>query len=464
MIHHRFWTLSLLILLSAAATSDAAAPAKPNILFIFADDCGIDSFSPYGSDFGKDLTPNIKKLAEGGTKFERCYASPLCGPSRCLIMTGRYPFRTGGLTNQTAGNANHKTEPHLAGILKSAGYATGMAGKWRQMADTPGDWGFGEYITDPTAGGWYWKNSYFKNGEEVKTDKEIYYPDVCSDFAVDFIKRHKDEPFYFYLSEHLIHGPILKTPDSKPDATPAELYVDNLKYLDKTVGKMVKALDELGLREKTVILFSSDNGTAVPGYQPQHNPDGIVGKIGGKAVNGHKGQVLEGGSRVPLIANWKGVLKPGEKRSDLIDFTDLLPTFADLAGAKLPGDTKFDGKSFAPQLRGEKGTPREWIYVQLGTNWYARNDGWKLNEKGELFAMKDSPFVEELVPADSKSAGAEEGRKQLAAVLAELNPEGGIKATRPAAGGDAAPGQRRRRRQQQQNQNQTPPKTDAKTE
>jgi arylsulfatase A len=463
MIRHRYRALSLLILALAAATSDAAAPAKPNILFIFADDCGIDSFSPYGSDFGKDLTPNIKKLAEDGTRFERCYASPLCGPSRVLIMTGRYPFRTGGLTNQTAGNASYKTEPQLAGILKDAGYATGMAGKWRQMSDTPADWGFGEYITDPTAGGWYWKNSYFKNGQEVKTDKEIYYPDVCSDFAVDFIKRHKDEPFYFYLSEHLIHGPILKTPDSKPDATPAELYVDNLKYLDKTVGKMVQALDDLGLREKTIILFSSDNGTATVGYQPQHDPNKIVGHIGGKAVHGHKGQVLEGGCRVPLIANWKGVLKPGEKRSDLIDFTDLLPTFADLAGAKLPADVKFDGKSFAPQLRGEKGSPREWIYVQLGANWYARNDGFKLNEKGELFAMKDSPFVEALVPADSKDAAAAEGRKQLAAVLAELNPEGGIKATRPM--GDAPAGKRRRRRQQQQQQNQTPPpKTDSKTE
>jgi arylsulfatase A len=463
MVHHRFWALSLLIVLSGAAISDAAAPAKPNILFIFADDCGIDCFSPYGSDFGKDLTPNIKKLAEGGTKFERCYASPLCGPSRCLIMTGRYPFRTGGLTNMTAGNANYKTEPHLAGILKDAGYATGMAGKWRQMADTPGDWGFGEYITDPTGGGWYWKNSYIKNGREVTTDKEIYYPDVCSDFAVDFIKRHKDGPFYFYLAEHLIHGPILKTPDSKENATAAEMYADNLKYLDKTVGKMVKALDDLGLREKTVILFSSDNGTATPGYQPQHNPNGLVGKIGGKAVNGHKGQVLEGGSRCPLIANWKGVLKSGEKRSDLIDFTDYLPTFAELAGAKLPAGVKIDGKSFAPQLRGEKGTPREWIYVQLGANWYVRNDGYKLNEKGELFSMNDSPFVEEPVSTESRDPGAEAARKQLSAVLAELNPAGGVKAER-GGGGNPAPEERRKRRQLRQQQNQTPPKTESKTE
>ncbi len=439
--------LLVALVIGAPNLADAAAPSKPNILHIYADDCGIDSFGCYGSDFGKSLTPNIDALAAGGTKFERCYASPLCGPSRCLIMTGRYPFRTGGLTNQTSGNASFKNEPALARIVKQAGYKTGMAGKWRQMSDAPSDWGFDEYITDPTAGGWFWKTNYIKNGQQVTSEKEIYYPDVCSDFAVDFMRRHKDQPFCFYLSEHLIHGPILRTPDSKPDAPPHELYRDNLKYLDKTVGKLVSALDDLGLREKTLILFSTDNGTATVGYQPAHDADKLVGKIGGRPVNGHKGQLLEGGSRVPLIANWKGVISPGGKRQDLIDYTDLLPTFADLAGATLPKDVKFDGKSFAPQLRGEPGQPREWIYVQLGAGWYARNDGWKLNEKGELFSMKDSPFIEAPVPADSTDASAQAARKSLAAVLAELNPAGGKQAPRQS---DVPREERRKRRMQKQ--------------
>ncbi len=166
----------LLLALMASDSVQAAAPAKPNILFIFADDCGIDSFSPYGSDFGKELTPNIQALAAGGTRFDRCYASPLCGPSRCLIMTGRYPFRTGGLTNQVAGNASFKSEPALARILKQAGYATGMAGKWRQMSDSPGDWGFDEFITDPTAGGWYWKTSYIRNGRKSRRTRKSTTP------------------------------------------------------------------------------------------------------------------------------------------------------------------------------------------------------------------------------------------------------------------------------------------------
>jgi arylsulfatase A len=416
--------VSTLIIASCLAIASLAAD-KPNILFIFGDDAGIDSFGCYGSDRAKSLTPHIDALAKSGTRFERCYSTPLCGPSRCVIMTGRYGFRTGGLTNQTAGNPKNADEPSLAKILKSAGYATGMAGKWRQMGESPGDWGFEEYITDPTASGWFWQKSYTKNGKEVMFDKEVYVPDDTLDFAVDFMRRHKEGPFYFYLSEHLIHGPILRTPDTKPESEPRQLYDDNISYLDKRVGKLMAALDELGLREKTLVLFTTDNGTAPPAYMPQHDPNLTTGKIGGRAMSGRKGQLLEGGSRVPLIANWKGVLPGNGVRNDLIDFSDLLPTFAELAGAKLPEGVKFDGTSFAPQLRGQQGKPRDWIFVQLGAGWYARNDGYKLNEKGELFAMNDAPFVEAPIAADSADAAAAAARKQLQAVLSELNPAGG---------------------------------------
>lgn len=417
------WLVGVLAAAGGLPTASAAAE-RPNILFIFADDCGTDCFGCYGSDRARSLTPNIDALARSGARFERCYSTPLCGPSRCLIMTGRYGFRTGGLTNQTAGKPSFRNEPALARILKQAGYATGMAGKWRQMSDSPGDWGFDEFITDPVAGGWYWKQSYTKNGQEVKLDKEVYYPDAGSDFALDFIRRHQDRPFFFYLSEHLVHGPIVRTPDSKPGAAPRQLYDDNIAYLDKTVGKLLAGLDRLGLREKTLVLFTTDNGTAPPAYQPQHDPDHTTGKIGGRAVHGRKGQLLEGGSRVPLIASWKATLPAGGVRGDLIDFSDLLPTFADLTGARLPPDVKFDGRSFAPQLRGQPGQPREWVFVQLGAGWYARDDGWKLNQKGELFSMKDAPFVEAPVPADTTDARAVAARKRLQAVLDELNPAG----------------------------------------
>jgi arylsulfatase A len=424
-------SLALLLSVIAAAPLRGAEPAKgssaqrPNIVFIFGDDSGIDCYGCYGSDRFKAMSPNIDALAASGIRFDRGYSTPLCGPSRCVLMTGRYGFRTGGMSNQSASNPSFKDEPSVAKVLKQAGYVTGMAGKWRQMSDSPGDWGFDDYITDPTAAGWFWQKTYTKNGRTVTHPEEIYYPDLTTDFAIAFMRRHRDEPFYFYLSQHLIHGPILRTPDSRPGAAPQQWYDDNLVHLDKVVGRVVAALEELGLREKTMILFAADNGTATVGYRPEHDPSKMTGKIGGRYVNGHKGQLLEGGSRVPLIASWKGTTASGQVRNDLIDFSDLLPTFADLAGAKLPEGVKFDGHSFAPRLRGEEGNPREWLFVQLGRGWYVRDDGWKLNERGELFSMKDSPFVEESITAGTTDPGAQAARTRLQAVLDELNPAGG---------------------------------------
>jgi arylsulfatase A len=424
--------VACLSLIAAVSRSSPAAEAgktssarRPNIVFIFGDDSGIDTYGCYGSDRFKSLTPNIDSLAAGGTRFDRCFSTPVCGPSRCVLMTGRYGFRTGGMSNGTASRPSFKDEPSLAKVLQSAGYKTGMAGKWRQMSDSPGDWGFEEYITDPKASGYFWQKEYTQNGKTVTHPKDIYFPDVTTDFAIDFMTRHRDEPFYFYLSQHLIHGPILRTPDSKPGANASQLYDDNMAHLDKIVGRVTAALDKLGLREQTLILFSADNGTAQVGYWSEHDPQSATGKIGGRPIHGRKGQLLEGGSRVPLIANWKGTLPAAGTSNDLIDFSDLLPTFADLAGAKLPEKVKFDGRSFAPQLRGEKGNPREWIFVQLGGGWYARDDGWKLNDRDELFSMKDAPFVEAPIDADSTDSGAQAARKRLQAVLAELDPAGG---------------------------------------
>ena len=180
----------------------------PNILFILADDFGQDDVSCYGSDRFKGKTPNMDALAASGIRFERCYSTPLCGPSRCLINTGRYGFRTGGLNNATADKPSAKHEPALARILKQAGYATGTTGKWRQMGESPADWGFDESITDFATGSRYWTKSFVKNGKEMHFDHEVYYPDEGADFAIDFFNRHRDQPFYFYLAERLVHTPI----------------------------------------------------------------------------------------------------------------------------------------------------------------------------------------------------------------------------------------------------------------
>jgi len=407
-----------------SAASHAADAPRPNILLILADDFGLDGVGCYGSDRFKGKTPNLDRLAETGMRFTQCYSTPLCGPTRCLINTGRYAFRSGGLTNQSAGQPASQSEPALARTLKQAGYATGMAGKWRQMGETPGDWGFDEWITDPTAGGWYWKTNYTQNGKLIETERDVYCPDVCRDFAVDFFKRHRDRPFYFYYPTHLIHGPILRTPDSKPGTQ--DFYEDNVAYLDKQVGQLVAELDKLGLREKTLIVFTADNGTARFGADRS--------LLNGRQINGQKGSMLEGGSRVPLIVNWKGTAPAGRVSNDLVDFSDFFPTFSEVAAAKMPQGVTFDGRSFVPQLRGEKGTPREWIYVQLGARWYVREQGFKLTESGELFNMSDAPFVEQPVAADTKDQSALAARARLQAVLDKLS---------PATGKTAPPGEKK---------------------
>jgi len=403
----------LTILLMAASIVCTAAD-RPNIVFILADDYGINGVGCYGSDRFKGRTPNIDALAASGLRFEQCYSMPTCNPSRCALMTGRYGFRTGN-------KPSFKSEASLAKVLKQAGYATGMAGKWRQMADTPGDWGFDEYLTDPEASGYYWETTYTKNGQSVKTDQPIYYPDACREFAVDFFQRHRKQPFYFYYPTHLIHNPIVRTPESKAGTQDADaLYEDNVAYLDKELGRLVAALERLGLRERTLIVFTGDNGTAKYGYEK--------GTIGGRQISGMKGSLLEGGSRVPLIASWKGTVAEGRALKDLVDFSDFLPTFAELAGAPLPDGVTLDGQSFAPQLRGEKGRPRQWIYVQHNTapEWYVLEQGWKLTHRGELFDMTDAPFVEKPVATDAQSEVALAARQRLQAVLDKLNPTASV--------------------------------------
>jgi len=409
--------ITALLIIDYSAPVRAAAPAKPNIIFFLADDLGLDGVSCYGAD--KRKTPQIDKLAASGTRFETCYAAPLCGPSRCALMTGRYAFRTGGLQNGSWGangpGAKSADEQPMAKLLKQAGYATGESGKWRQVGETPKDWGFDEYCTDPTASGWFWKDSYEKNGQQVSAPGS-YNPDIIQAFSLDFIRRHKDGPFFLYYPMHLVHGPILRTPDSKADATKgADFYDDNIAYMDKQVGELVAELEKLGLREKTLVLFSGDNGTALS----------YPATIGGRMINGKKASMLEGGSRVPLIASWPGVTPAGKVSKDIVNLTDMLATFAELGGAKLPEGFKYDSRSIAPQLRGEKGTPREWAYVQLGAKWFVREQGWKMNESGELFDMSDAPFTEKPVAAAADADASKAARARLTAVLAELNPAGG---------------------------------------
>ena len=391
---------------------------RHNIIFILADDLGIGNISCYGSDQFK--TPNIDKLASTGMRFTHGYTAPLCGPSRALILTGRQPFRTGTTNQDRVGKLEPTKEICLPSVLKTAGYTSLMVGKWSQFPLQPSDFGFDEYMRFQ-ASGKYWNTqpankSYTKNGNVVPLLDGEYLPDLMHNQVVDFISKNKKNPFFAYYSMSHIHGEILPTPDSKPDSK--DLYTDNINYMDKLVGKLVKALDSMKMRENTLIVFMGDNGTAAEGA--------TRATVNGKKLSGKKGDMLECGSLVPWIVNWKSGIKPGKVINDLVDATDWMPTFAALTGAKLPENVILDGKSFAPQLKGEKGTPREWIFMELGNQWYVREDKWKLNRANELFDMRNAPFEEILIPADSKDEIAMSARTRLSAVLKSINPEGGI--------------------------------------
>jgi len=242
-------------------------------------------------------------------------------------------------------------------VLKAAGYVTGSVGKWGQIQLGPHEWGFDEYLTFPGSGH-YWIEQgpkYTQDGETKLLAKDEYMPDVLHNYAVKFLERHREKEFFLYYPMSDIHGPIVRTPESKPGAGPAELYGDNITYMDKLVGKLLVEVERLGLRDNTLILFSGDNGTAVFGPATIH----------GRPVHGKKGSMLEGGARVPLIANWPGVTPAGKVNDDLIDFSDFFGTFTELTGASLPAGVTVDSQSFVPQLKGQAGKLREFAYVGL---------------------------------------------------------------------------------------------------
>jgi arylsulfatase A len=409
---------ALMLPLAALQAADPSPRLKPNIIFILADDLGVGNVSCYGADHFK--TPNIDRLARDGLRFTHAYTAPLCGPSRACIMTGRYAFRTGATSQDRTSLMKPSAETMMPRILKPAGYVTSAIGKWGQLPLGPAEFGFDDYLRFKGSGV-YWntgskKEAYVVNGETRKLGEKEYMPDLMHEHLVNFITKHRDDPFFVYYSLSHVHGEIVPTPDSSRESK--DLFADNVTYMDKLVGKLILELERLKLREKTLLVFFGDNGTG-KGYADQST-------IGGRRLSGQKGSMLEGGSLVPMIVNWPGVAPAGKVSADLIDSTDFLPTFAELTGATLPEQTVIDGRSFARALRGETGRPRDWIFIELARQWYVRESDWKLNQAGELFDMRDAPFQETLVTSATQDPAAVAARGRLQAALDQLNPAGGI--------------------------------------
>ncbi len=409
--------LAVSCLTGSPSNTTRAASTPPNIILIMADDVGLGDVHCTGGPF---KTPNLDKLAAGGTRFEFCYATPLCETSRSQLLTGRYPFRTGLTTNHSDPSLPLPSEIMMPAVLKKAGYVSACIGKWSRLSRNPGAWGFDEYMSTRSSGR-YWAKAaepeYVLNGEAKTILPGEYLPDSMHNYIVGFLEKNKSQPFFLYYPMEHIHVPIVPTPDSKKGASQGQLYTDNIEYMDKLVGRLMAELDRLKLRENTVVIFTGDNGTA---------PNNVnLATVDGKAISGRKGSMQEGGSRVPLIVNWPGTTPAGKVRPDLIDFSDFFSTVAELGGAKLPEGVTLDSRSFAAQIKGAKGTPRDWVYVELSGQSYVRDARYKLTNSGALFDLREAPFKEIAIAKDTTDAAALAARATLQKVL-DQHPAGKV--------------------------------------
>jgi arylsulfatase A len=408
--------------LPRAVWADDPSARKPNIVLILADDLGYECLGCNGGTSYR--TPHLDRLAATGMRFENCHVQPQCTPSRAQLLTGIYNVRN---------YINFGTlDPHattFAHLLKKAGYATCIAGKWQLGGgfDGPRHFGFDEYClwqltqlgTDRTSR--YRNPGLEVNGKLVRYTGNEYGPDVIAEYAAGFLARQKQQPqpFFLFYSMILPHYPWEPTPDSpdygtKGKRTRQEYFVEMVAYMDKMVGKLSARLDELKLRDNTLVLFVGDNGT-----DPQ-----IVSKVGDREVKGGKLSTTDAGTHVPCIVSQPGVVPAGRTCADLVDSTDFLPTFCDLAGAAVPGELKLDGQTFAPQLVGKEGKRRDWSYCWFSTTGEAgtekecaRDLRYKLYRNGSFYDTRQDPLEQTPLAAETQGEPAAGAKRRLEAVL-----------------------------------------------
>lgn len=407
----------------AGWTLAGAAEERPNIVLFMADDFGYECVSANGGE--SYSTPHLDALAATGMRFERCHTQPLCTPTRVQLMTGIYNVRNYidfGIHDPAAVTFGH--------LLRDAGYATGVFGKWQLGHDPelPRTLGFGEaFLWQHTRRPPRFANPGFEhNAEEIDFNTGEYGPKVLNDRALEFIERNKDRPFFLYYPMILTHDPFQPTPDS-PNWDPKAVgervnrdvkhFADMTAYMDKMIGRLVAKLDELGLRERTLVMFLGDNGT--------HSS--VTSQFRGAPYPGGKGDLTARGTHVPFIANWPGRIPAGRVNDDLVASVDFLPTLCEAAGAAVPDDLRVDGRSFLPQLLGRPGEPRTSIYV-----WYmprapaglkgefVMSTTHKLYTDGRLFDLAADPFEARPLPGDALSARDAAARDALAAELARF--------------------------------------------
>jgi arylsulfatase A-like enzyme len=363
----------LCLLVAGAAGSAIGAGVRPNIVFIMADDLGYGDLGCYGSR--TIATPHLDRMAREGTRFTHAYSgSPVCAPSRCVLLTGLHTGharirdnnpRVGGTREAFAGGAEggirlslSDADRTVAEMLKSAGYATGAAGKWGLgepgTAGTPNRRGFDEwlgYLNQNHAP--YYYTDYLDENEGVRRIPEnaggrraVYSNDLLADFSVDFVRRHRDRSFFLYLPYTLPHErmevPALGDYANRDWPEDARIYAAMVTRLDGYVGRLLAEIDRLGLAERTIVFFTSDNG-------PIGKPRTALHRSAG-GLRGHKVTLQEGGIRVPMLVRWPGRVPAGRLSEEPWMFADVLPTCASLAG--LPPPSGLDGANILPILTG----------------------------------------------------------------------------------------------------------------
>lgn len=424
-----------------------AAERRPNFLLILADDLGREVLASYGGGSGHP-TPSIDRLVAEGLRFETCYANPLCSPSRLQLLTGRHGFR-----NYVQWGSYPAGAESFVARLRDAGYATALAGKWQM-----GGWhesplaiaraGFGEWFahlefeesgeTGPRPGNRYWGGPVMRGDRRERLDR--HGPEAEVDFLVDFMRRNRGRPFLAYYPMHLLHRPFQATPGDPRAPAPgtpppsdwlsrhgrAEHFPAMVRAADRAVGRLLAALDELGLARDTLVILTSDNGT-----DNVIEAAGVRHRFLGREVRGGKYLPTELGLNVPLVARWPGRVRAGAVTSELADFTDLFPTLAGLAGADRPSDAALDGRSLAPLLLGQPGASGKPFVVGWGNFegnssaykrpadnpgrllFVVRDNRWKLRSDGALFDLRDD-FLEARPLSPGASPEADAARARLA--------------------------------------------------
>lgn len=409
----------LLCLLSSFIVLHSSFSAQPNVILIMVDDFGYECITANGGESYQ--TPVIDKLAATGLRFENCHVQPLCTPTRVQLMTGRYNVR-----NYINFGRLLRTETTFGHLMKNAGYATGICGKWQLCGevDSPQHFGFDEAcLWQQTRRPPRYANPGLEyNGAEKDFTHGEYGPTLVNDFALSFITKNRERPFFLYYPMILTHNPFQPTPDS-PDWDPTissenkqqspKHFAEMTAYMDKMVGRVVAKLDELGIRDNTLLLFLGDNGTNT----------GITSRFKGTDYKGGKGSTNFHGTHVPLIASWPVVMKQGRVSADLISSTDFLPTICAAAGAQVPENV--DGVSFLPQLKGEAGTPRDWLYTwysprqsqDMTVKEYAFDHRYKLYRSGKFYDLSTDAAEKQDISTTTLSGEAAAAKAKLQAAL-----------------------------------------------